>query len=536
MLERWSGFLRDRGADHRRGYQAVQGKALDTYRKAMAEYDAFVPHARAVSEGLLLGTATDSSGEEIPIRLALDDDYTTLLVQGTTGSGKTTWIASLLGQELSAHRGVGVIDAKGDLFDTAIRLAAAVAHGHGIGDAERERTRLVVVNPFSDHLVPFNVCRLLPGETAETRAYEVVLAFSRFFEAGLGFHQESIFRAVLLLAIEAGLTLVEVPLILEDEVLRGILANRSTNPTVKDFFLRTYPVVPAASKQALVSRLQGLLLSENIRLMLGAEDLLDLRTIFDRGDPLFVFLGRGPGVAEEQVEILGSLFFQVLLQAAYARGTGQRERYLLIFDEFAQLLEAPGLSRRLETGLTTGRSFGLRFSLVHQNFAQLPTSLREIILANSDLIALFRTSGRNAILFGDFLPSVDPELVALADLSRMPSREEGRRLQLEALQRLPNRTCFFYDRRRPYRAIRLRAPDVRRSNELLGLSPERFERLIEREGWLRGGAGVPRAELKSQIEARARRLKSLIRPPADSSGQSRSSERGPGGPRRPRLG
>src|SRR5207249_4625469 len=130
------------------------------------------------------------------------------------------------------------------------------------------------------------------------------------------------------LCIESGLSLIETPLILRDEVLRGILATRSSNPMIKEFFLGTYPSVPQTSKDALLSRLQGLMLSENLRLMLGADGLVDLRGIIDRGDPLFVFLGKGPGVPEEQVAILASLLFQLLLQAVYARGSGHRTPYL----------------------------------------------------------------------------------------------------------------------------------------------------------------------------------------------------------------
>src|SRR5262249_27190399 len=157
---------------------------------------------------------------------------------------------------------------------------------------------------------------------------------------------------------------------------------------------------------------------------------------------------------EEQVEVLGSLILQWLFQATYARGTGQSKSYLIAVDEFVHLLEAPGIARRFTTALTTARSFGLTLMLLHHNFAQLPASLREVILGNADLIALFRTSTRNATFFGDFLPeSHRPD-----DPMSVDRRQAGR--ALEELQRLPARRCYWYDRRRPYRAVRLRTPDV----------------------------------------------------------------------------
>jgi hypothetical protein len=87
--------------------------------------------------------------------------------------------------------------------------------------------RLAVVDPFGEALVPLNVCKLLPGATAETRAYEVSLALSRLFDSSMGFQMENILRHLILLLMESGLTLAEAPVVLEDEVLRGVLATRS---------------------------------------------------------------------------------------------------------------------------------------------------------------------------------------------------------------------------------------------------------------------------------------------------------------------
>jgi len=211
---------------------------------------------------------------------------------------------------------------------------------------------------------------------------------------------------------------------------------------------------------------------------------------------------------------MGSLFLQLLLQAVYARGTGAKRSYLLAVDEFFHLLEAPGLTKRFETALTTTRSFGLSLMLIHHNFAQLPTGLREIILGNCDLMALFRTGARNADFFGDFLPTVAPDLLAkTGGDGRRPSRDEIRRHQLEGLQRLPDRTCFWYDRRRPHRAIRMRVPDVEPPHQAARLAGPAFEDAIRREGWATGAAAVPREHLKREIRDRQERLKALLRPP-----------------------
>ena len=127
MVQSWFEFLRNRRADHDKAVRRVQDFAENDLRDAMAAYDAFVPQARQVKDGLLLGTARSSQGEEIPLRLPWDREYAHWLVQGGTGTGKTTWVASLLDQELKAGRPFGVIDCKGDLFDAVLRQTAAFA-------------------------------------------------------------------------------------------------------------------------------------------------------------------------------------------------------------------------------------------------------------------------------------------------------------------------------------------------------------------------------------------------------------------------
>jgi hypothetical protein len=542
MGQWWMERLRDRRGDRAKSLAAVGQRAEAELREKLGDYDAFVEPARAVTDGLLVGTATSSLGTEIPIRLSWGNEYAHWLVQGGTGTGKTTWAGSLLRQELAKGRPFGLVDCKGDLFKAGIRWAAAL--GQAIAPARREELRasLVVINPFAEHLVPLNVCSPLPGWSAEVQAYEVTLALSRLFDTSLGLHMGNILRHLLYLLIEARLSFLEAPQLLQDEVLRGTLAIQSSNPAVREFFLGGYEAVPQASKDALLARLQGLLLPENIRLMLGAEGIVDLRGTLDRGQPLLVFLGKGPGVPEEQVTVLGNLFLQLLLQAVYARGSGGQRPYLLAVDEFINLLGAPTLAQRFETALTTVRSFGLSLMLIHQNVAQLPPTLREIMLANCDLVALFRTSARNAEFFGDFLPDADPSFLEHAATrgAERVSREALRRFQLEALQRLPSREAFFYDHRRPHRAIRLRAGDIPEPHVVAGLSGHDLEEVIRREGWEDGGVVRSRQQLRSEIEARKLRLRQLVNPRNTAPDVGKSAEPGngppPKKPRRPRLG
>jgi len=313
---------------------------------------------------------------------------------------------------------------------------------------------------------------------------------------------------------EANLTLIEAPQVLRDDILLGILASRSSPESVRSFFLTTWASVPRISKDSLLARLEGLL-CENLRLMLGADDAVDFSAVLDNGDPLFAFFGKGPGVAEEQVETLGHLFVQRILQATYARGTGCRKRYLLAMDEPHHLFESPGLARRLETALTTVRSYGLSLLLINHNLSQMPTRLIQSVLGNVDCVLLLRTSAKNAALFGDFLPETDPELAVrgMRRSGKLPTPREVRAHLLERTQRLPDRVCWLYDHRKQHRAILLQIPDVPEPHRVLGISARALDEFIEEHGIRRGGLSVPKHELRRQIEARQQRLRALINPP-----------------------
>src|SRR5207249_35036 len=120
---------------------------------------------------------------------------------------------------------------------------------------------------------------------------------------------------------------------------------------------------------------------------------------------------------------------QLIFQAAYAGGSARNRPYQLILDEFFHLLEAPSLARRFQTALTSLRSYGVRLTLVmHQFAAQVPPALRETILGNTDIMALFKTSSTNIHFFGDCVPEIDPQFVAqeLGKSGRTPTKQEMR--------------------------------------------------------------------------------------------------------------
>lgn len=541
MIRQFVELLRGRTADRSKGRDYIAQRAQSYAREAMAEYDSFVPAMAAVSEpSFLLGSARDSQGKDVPVKLGRDEFSAHWLLQGGTGAGKTSFVTSLLARSLALNSPIGIVDCKSGLFEVALLWMAA--HAYTLAPAAREAfvRDLVVINPFGDSLIPLNVCSVLPGGSAETQAFDVTLTFGRLFDEGVSFRMASIMRHLLLLLTEANLTLVESAEVLQNDLLRNILVERSGNEVIKEFFFRDYPDMPKASKEALIARLSALMLSDNLRCMLGADECIDFREVFRRGSPMVAFLGKGAGIPEEQVELIGSLLLQMFFQRAYALGDCRSRPYQLFLDEFFHLLEAPELSKRFDRALTSLRSFGLHLALVMHNFTQVSPALRETILGNCDHIAVFRTSAHNAQAFGEFMPEYDPALATrLAPGGRKAGRSEIRRVLVEQLQRLPNRTYYWYDRTKPYRAIRVTVPNVPKPHESVGITAEALDDFIAEHGLRRGGWTVEKSVLRQQIAARRQRLVELSRPPIRVSEANQPSDPGETPPRKrrkPQLG
>src|SRR5262245_12682969 len=122
-------FLRHRGRDEvmARRYVAEQSRAL--FREIMADYDAFVGPLSTVPESaVLIGTTHDSMGHPVAVRLPAEELCTNWLVQGTPGSGKTTFMLSLVSRALHEGAPVGVIDCKDGFYEAALQWAGAVAY------------------------------------------------------------------------------------------------------------------------------------------------------------------------------------------------------------------------------------------------------------------------------------------------------------------------------------------------------------------------------------------------------------------------
>jgi Helicase HerA, central domain len=482
-------------------------------------HDAFVPAMTEATEpAISLGTAETAAGTKIPVRVSLADAATHWAVAGTTGAGKTSFAALLMSGMLGEGLGVGGADFKSGFWEDAIARAGAYAYRLPRPEQAAFVGRVQTIRPSSpDALHPFNIVQPPTGISAETWCYETAGLFEELYPES-GFQMRNCLVHALLLATDASrvlgvsFTLLEVIRLLRGEDFRTFCLAHASQPSVREYFGR-FAAVPQSSKEALLARLEALVLPEGWRLMFGADECVDLKRILDDGHPLFLFLGRDGSTAHDLVRLFANLALLRLFEAAFAAGGGRARPYFFFLDEPFHVL-TPSLSEKFTLTLPSLRHYGVFLVWILHYMGQLDGRLREALLTLTRILVTFRTEAHLTQDLGDFLPYVDRDVLreTLRHSPRPPGRAELRGQMRQRLSQLPDRTAYWYDKRKPYPAFRFGVADVRPPHELAGCSRAEFEEFLETSG-LRRGAGVSRETLRRQISERDRQLRELMTPP-----------------------
>ncbi|MDT3438280.1 type IV secretion system DNA-binding domain-containing protein [Pseudofrankia sp. BMG5.37] len=329
-------------------------------------------------------------GAERPLGLSVTDSLRHLHVIGPTGVGKSTLLLGLITQDIAAGRGVVVLDPKGDLVADVLDRVP-----------QNRRNEVVILDP-ADEARPVGL-NLLSGShhAPELVADQVVGIFHQLYKAFWGPRTDDILRAALLtLATEPGMTLTEVPLILTDAGFRRRLVAKVDDPVALGPFWAWYEGMSDAERaQAIgpvMNKLRAFLLRRRVRNVLGqAAPRLDLAEALAHRRIVLVPLTKGV-LGEEAAALVGSLVVARVWQATLGRSAiavGERPTTFLYADEFQDFVNMP---QNFGDVLAQARGLGLGMTLAHQHLGQLPSDLREAVLANARSRVIFQTSATDA--------------------------------------------------------------------------------------------------------------------------------------------
>ncbi|MBT2418079.1 type IV secretory system conjugative DNA transfer family protein [Streptomyces sp. ISL-22] len=331
------------------------------------------------------------AGARRGVGLAVADARHHLHVMGATGSGKSTLIANLVLDDVRHHRGVIVIDPKGDLVtDLLDRLPDTCAD------------RLVLIDPDDPHTPP--CLNVLDGADIDVVVDNITGIFRRIFTAFWGPRTDDVMRAACLTLLKHRdrtrqlVTLADVPRLLGESAFRLRIVPALKDPVLRGFWA-WYESMSEPSRAAVVgpvmNKLRAFLLRDFARRAIAAgPSTFDLGQVLDGG----ILLARLPkgALGEETARLLGSFIVAGTWQAAAARArTPEHSRIdaTLSIDEAHNFLTLP---YPLEDMLAEARGYRLSMLLAHQHLAQLPRDLREGISANARNKVFFNASPEDA--------------------------------------------------------------------------------------------------------------------------------------------
>ncbi len=337
-----------------------------------------------------------------------------MYVVGKTGKGKSKFLQACLFQDIAAGRGCGVIDPHSDLIVDLLGLLKT----EGVLDDPRLQERIVYVNPTdSQHVMPFNVLAT-KGDPYIT-AQNIIEAFRRTWSESLAAapNFENNMLYALLLLIQIGRTLVELPRLWTDDDFRDGLLAQAGDPELTSFFddrFARWGREAPLKIESLLNKATALTMNPYLRLMLGQSDnRLDFRRIMDEGLILLADLGH---CDEESQKLIGNLMTTGLEQAVFSRHNlpaEQRRPFYLYIDEFQDFSAGAGSVKTFSKILSGARKMGLHLTIAHQNLSQLSPRLKGAVIGNVWTKVIFGVSEDDAYEFARFvgLGSIDPESI-----------------------------------------------------------------------------------------------------------------------------
>jgi Helicase HerA, central domain/TraM recognition site of TraD and TraG len=349
-----------------------------------------------------------------------------IYIIGKTGTGKSTLIANLAGQDAANGAGFALLDPHGDLVEQVLRSVPQERQGDLIYFNVPDTTRLLAFNPLEGTGVIFRPL-VVSG---------LISVFKKIWAEFWGPRMEYVLRNTLLALMEfPGATLLDVPRMLDDPTFRAHVLALVQNAQVRRFWLREYQNYPARFRAEAIAPIQNkvgeFLVNPILRRIVGQpKSALNLRQMMDEGKILLVNLAKGK-IGEDTAALLGAMLVTKISLAALSRAelpeAGRRDFHLYV-DEFPSFTTSAFASMLAEM-----RKYRVGLVLAHQYLSQLEEPVRDAILGNVGTMIAFRTGLTDALLLEkEFFPEF-----RASDLVGLPNYHIYLKLMIEGVVSKP---------------------------------------------------------------------------------------------------
>jgi hypothetical protein len=316
---------------------------------------------------------------------------------GKTGMGKSTLLERMIVSDITAGRGVGLIDPHGDLS------AGVLSH------IPKHRIKHTIYFNPADSAWPLGF-NILHGNIDQRHllASQVVSIFYKLWQDSWGPRLEHLLRNTLLALLETqSPTLLGAQKILVDERYRKAVIKTIQDPMVKSYWIDEFEKYPDRFQREVISPLQNklgaILTNEHLRNIVGQKkSSFDIKEVINSENILIANLSKGI-IGEDSSRLLGAMLvtqIQLASMAQAKKSEHERKDFYLYVDEFQNYATSSFIDI-----LSEARKYKLNLTLAHQYLDQLDQSLKSAVLGNVGTIAVFRIGADDAMTFeNEFAP------------------------------------------------------------------------------------------------------------------------------------
>lgn len=345
-------------------------------------------------------------------------------IVGQTGTGKSSLLLSMIGQDIERGRGFCLIDPHGD-------LAAKVAKA-----ANEKCLYWNVADPTCPY--GYNPLAQVGPEYRPLVASGLIETFKKQWGTqAWGARMEHLLRFALLALLDhEGATLADVlPLFLDKAYREEVITSIADEP-VRQFWTVEYGKLRYQSSgdgvSSIANKLSAFLAHPVVRKAIcDPARPLRFRQFMDEGGMLVVNLGKGR-LGADVSNLLGGLIVSSLANAAYSRQDApepDRVPFFLYVDEFHSFT-----TTAFADMLSELRKYGLALTATTQHLSRVNDEVREAVFGNAGTLVSFRVGATDAALlarqFGDELPTP-------RDLVSLPNYEMYVKLMIDGVQTKP---------------------------------------------------------------------------------------------------
>lgn len=399
-------FLRIPGENLIRNYQEIESLTIKE----------FAPPMNVETVKLLIGMNT-YRGVDTYIGMKIKDLVRHMIVQGTTGSGKSEWVKTILKDIMDAGYGFALLEPHGPLAQEVMEIVP-----------EHRRKDVIVFDIFGDYPTPFNFCKIHPRkgirreQIVEKTTKEIIEVFKVLFSDAWStknaYFLENAIKTVI--ELKDG-NIVDIRKLFYDKDFREYAIKNISDPQLKHFWRSAFKTDrngKLASQSTIDSvdyKLGAFLNSKAMLRLVGQDDCIDFKEIMDN-NKILIFKFNKEYMSEDQLRFIGGIAIKLMVVQAYQRDKSKwNNPFVIVPDEAQNYLDAS-----IKTGFFELRKYGVPFIILHQVLEQLDKvkGLKEAIYGNAGTKLTFTTGELDAPFFEKLYgPQVDQD-----DLTNLPSR------------------------------------------------------------------------------------------------------------------